>query len=162
MQVCFECSGADRRGRRPSKGDQQGACARIPAPRTQHAATIDRYLDAYGDTDETSRRTKVAETFSDEATFADPPFEATGVDEITASFGAVLSQFPGHTFARTSDVDVHHAAGRYTWQLTGTHGEIAVAGMDFVRFAEDGRLDSVVGFFGEVPPVDSGSPETRA
>jgi hypothetical protein len=37
---------------------------------------------------------------------------------------------------------------RFGWQLTGPDGTVTVAGIDVGTLAADGRLQSVVGFFG--------------
>jgi len=115
--------------------------------------TIDRYLDAYGDPDETTRRAKIDEVFAADATLSDPPFSATGADELHGAFGAVQAQFPGHPFRRTSAVDTHNGAARYSWALVNPDGEPALAGADFVLLAPDGRLARVVGFFGDPEPL---------
>ena len=118
-------------------------------------ATIDTYLAAYGETDPASRRRLLEQSFAPSATLADPPFDATGLDAIDATFAAVQGQFPGHTFRRTSAVDSHHGAARYGWELVGTDGAVAVAGVDFVRLGNDGLLVQVAGFFGPLPELAS-------
>lgn len=65
-------------------------------------------------------------------------------------FAAVQAQFPRNAFRRTSIVDQHHDAARYEWELVAPDGTISVTGTDFVRLASDGRLATVVGFFGPV------------
>ena len=60
----------------------------------------------------------------------------------------VLTHYAGHTFRRTTKVDAHHGYARYGWELVGPDGAVAVAGTDVARFAADGRLAQVVGFFG--------------
>ncbi|MGA9278409.1 nuclear transport factor 2 family protein [Ilumatobacter sp.] len=117
-------------------------------------STIDRYLDAYGETDADRRLQLISESFTPDATLADPPLDAAGHDGLSAMFAAVQSQFPGHTFMRTSAVDEHHGAARYEWSLAGPDGTVAVIGNDFVRFGSDGKLASVVGFFGPIPTID--------
>ncbi len=114
-------------------------------------SVIDRYLSAYGEPDEALRSVMVADCFAADATLADPPFLATGHNEIVGAFGAVQAQFPGHAFARTSAVDEHHGVARYDWSLVGPDGTSAVSGTDFVRFDGSERIASVVGFFGDLP-----------
>lgn len=116
------------------------------------ATIIDTYLLAYGEPEETQRRTLIASCFTPDATLADPPLEGAGHDGLNELFATVQQHFPAHTFARTSDVDEHHGTARYEWELRSTEGVVAVAGTDFVTFAGDGKIRSVVGFFGPIPP----------
>lgn len=117
----------------------------------EHTTLIDTYLEAYGEPDDARRAELVARVFSATATLADPPFAATGHAELAGTFGAVLAQFPGHRFTRTSAIDEHHDTARYGWALTGPDGAVAVAGMDVVRFGDDGLIADVTGFFGDLP-----------
>lgn len=109
---------------------------------------VDSYLYAYGESDGVRRRELIVGAFIENATMADPPVAASGYDGIDAMFAAVQAQFPGNAFRRTSVIDQHHDAARYEWELVAPDGTIGVAGTDFVRLAADGRLASVVGFFG--------------
>ena len=115
---------------------------------------IDRYLDAYGETDTDRRRQLISSVFTTDATLADPPLDAAGHDGLSDMFAAVQAQFPGHTFTRTSSVDEHHGAARYQWSLTAPDGTVAVTGTDFARFGADNKLTSVVGFFGPIPQLE--------
>lgn len=118
---------------------------------TTTTSIIDRYLDAYGQPDTTSRRELIADAFSADAALADPPFETSGHEGLDATFAAVQAQFPGNSFRRTSGIDEHHGWARYDWELVAPDGTVSVAGTDTVRFAPDGRIAAVVGFFGAVP-----------
>jgi hypothetical protein len=109
--------------------------------------TIDAYLQAYSEPDDDRRRELIERAFAPDATLADPPFDAAGHDALHATFGAVLDQYPRHRFRRVSDVDAHHDAARYRWQMVGPDGTIAFAGTDVVRFDDAGKIASVVGFF---------------
>lgn len=117
-------------------------------------AIVDTYLDAYGEAAADRRRQLISEAFTSDATVADPPLAASGHDGLSEMFATVQGQFPGHTFSRTSNVDEHHGVARYEWSLAAPDGSVAVTGTDFVRVAPDGRLASVVGFFGPVPDRD--------
>ena len=114
--------------------------------------TIDTYLEAYGEADPARRAELTARSWSEEGRLSDPPMEARGHDDLDAMFAAVQTQFPGHTFRRTSAVDAHHGVARYGWDLVGPDGTVAVAGMDVAVPGDDGRLVRVAGFFGDLPP----------
>lgn len=121
---------------------------------TTTAQLVDNYLTAYGEPDAARRRDLIAAAFADDATLADPPFDAYGHDGIDGVFASVQSQFPDNTFRRTSGVDEHHGAARYSWELVAADGSITVAGTDYVRLTDDGRIAAVVGFFGQVPDLE--------
>ncbi len=116
---------------------------------------IDGHLFAYGDPDRARRRDAVARLWTADGRLIDPPLAASGHAEIVAQSDALLSQFPGHTFRRSSGVDVHHDQARYAWRLVNASGETALEGVDFARVTPDGRLASVTGFFGPLPTLEA-------
>jgi len=67
---------------------------------------------------------------------------------------AIQTQFPGQRFRRQSGIDTHHDQVRFAWDLAAPDGGVTVAGLDVGVVADDGRLVSITGFFGE-PPEDS-------
>ncbi|MDQ0041361.1 hypothetical protein [Variovorax boronicumulans] len=81
----------------------------------------------------------------------------TGPDELAAVILNLHASSPGALLVQTSQLDVHHAAGRFAWQLKsptridsdGTARALDVEGLDYVEFSEDGsRILKIVGFFG--------------
>lgn len=121
---------------------------------TELATTIDRHLEGYAEPDPERRRRLLAESWAEEGELLDPPLEATGIDSIAGLVDSVLTHFPNHRFRRTSAVDEHHDRARYAWDLVAPDGTVAVSGLDVVQ-VRDGRLVSVVGFFGDLAPVDA-------
>jgi hypothetical protein len=109
---------------------------------------VDTWLAAYCEPDEGRRAQLVAQVWAPDGELVDPPLAGAGHGTLVALAGAVLGQFPRHTFQRTSPIDAHHAYARYSWQLVAPDGEVAVAGLDVVEFGPDGKLRKVVGFFG--------------
>ena len=59
---------------------------------TTSTETIDTYLAAYGEPDPDRRRELIVAAFADGGVLADPPFVATGHDELHATFAAVQEQ----------------------------------------------------------------------
>jgi hypothetical protein len=110
---------------------------------------IDRYLAAYGDPDKTRRTLAVS------GELIDPPLTATGHAQIVAQSDALLSQFPGHRFRRSSGVDAHHGFARYAWQLISPADVVVLEGFDVAQTNDQGKLQRVVGFFGPLPTLDS-------
>ena len=112
---------------------------------------VDTHLAAYGNPDKAARDAAIAEVWAADGAVVDPPLTGEGHAGISDLAAAVQSQFAGHTFRRTSDIDTHHDVARYAWELVGPDGTVAVSGLD-VAVVADGRLQRIAGFFGELAP----------
>ena len=116
-------------------------------------STIDRHLAGYCEPEADRRLELLASAWAEEGTLVDPPFDGTGPVAIAALVDTVLEHYAGHTFRRTTAVDVHHSYARYGWELVAPDGTVAVGGTDFVTVEDDGRIRGIVGFFGDLTPV---------
>jgi len=54
-------------------------------------------------------------------------------------------------FTLLGPVDAHHRQARFTWGLGPAGAEPLVIGFDVAAAAEDGRLQTVLGFLDKVP-----------
>lgn len=111
-------------------------------------ALVDAHLAAYCEPDATARREAIQAIWNASGRLVDPPMESAGRAGIADQAATLLAQFPGHTFHRTTDVDLHHGFARYGWALRNPWGEAVLEGQDFVVQDVDGFLLTVVGFFG--------------
>src|SRR6478609_6101285 len=109
---------------------------------------IDRHLAAYCDPDAARRAEAIREIWTANGRLVDPPLEARGHQGIADQAATLLSQFPQHSFERSTAVDAHHNFLRYGWRLRGPDGTAVLEGVDFAELDVDGRLARVVGFFG--------------
>ncbi len=116
--------------------------------------TVDTYLEAYSEPDTERRNELLERVFAADGQLIDPPLDASGRQGISDMVGAVLGQFPGHRFRRTSGIDSHHNAARYGWELVAPDGSVTLAGMDVALLDGNGRLQRVTGFFGDLPAND--------
>jgi hypothetical protein len=114
---------------------------------------IDANLTAYGNPDAASRQAQLAAVWTADGSLIDPPIDGTGLAGIDQMMAAVQGQFPGHTFRRTSAIDTHHGLARYSWELVGGDGAVALTGLDVAEVTADGKLARVVGFLGDLQPV---------
>jgi hypothetical protein len=113
---------------------------------------IDRYIDAWNETDPAQRRALIAQTWTDDATYIDPLVIAEGRDAIAATIAAVQEQFPGFTFRLAGRPDTHHNLARFTWELTpSADAEPLVVGFDVAVLSDNGRLQAVHGFLDKAP-----------
>ena len=97
-----------------------------------------------------SAPTSASDVFADDGRLVDPLIDAVGPEQIAAAIGGLRDQMPGHSLARTTAVDAHHDQARFGWTVNGPDGTVAVAGIDVVTFDPDGRIQTAIGFFGDV------------
>ena len=116
---------------------------------------VDRYVDAWNEPDAAQRIALVEQAFVPDGRYCDPLSDVAGVAEFAAMVEGVRAQFPGYQLRRTSPVDQHHDQVRFEWQLAAPDGTVAVAGVDYVALATDGRFRSVGGFFGTSVPAEA-------
>jgi hypothetical protein len=117
-------------------------------PTTTLAVAIDAHLAGYCEPDAARRADLLASAWADDGTLVDPPFDGQGLEAIAGMADVLLHHYAGHTFRRTTAVDVHHTFARYGWELIGPDGAVAVDGTDFVELDAAGRIHRIVGFFG--------------
>lgn len=113
---------------------------------TDHTALADRYIEMWNETDPARRRAIIARTWAEDGRYVDPLQSGDGPAGIDAMVQALQERFPGHRFRRTSDVDAHNGAVRFSWEMAPEDGEALAAGVDFGLLAEDGRLHTLTGF----------------
>ena len=111
--------------------------------------TIDRYIVMFNEGDDAARAQQAHTVFVDDGRLVDPLIEAAGPEPIATAIGGLRDQMPGHSLTRTTAVDAHHTHARFGWTVNGPDGTVAVAGIDVVTFAPDGRIQTAIGFFGD-------------
>jgi hypothetical protein len=116
---------------------------------TNIETTIDHYLASWNEPDAGARTEQSRAVWADDGRLVDPLIDAVGPEAIAAAIGELQGQMPGHSLTRTTVVDAHHAHARFGWAVTGPDGTVAVAGIDVVTVAADGRIQTAIGFFGE-------------
>jgi hypothetical protein len=112
---------------------------------TNITATVEQYIATWNEADPERRRALAAQVWTDDGSYVDPLMEGEGPEAIAAMIGAAQAQFPGHRFELSAGPDAHNDVVRFTWNLVGADGPVAV-GQDFATVAEDGRFKTVTGF----------------
>jgi hypothetical protein len=112
--------------------------------------TIDQYLATWNEPDGAARAEQARAIWASDGRLVDPLLDAVGPDAIAAAIGGLRDQMPGHSLTMTTALDVHHDHARFGWQVSAPDGTVAVAGVDVVTFAPDGRMQSAISFFGDL------------
>jgi SnoaL-like domain len=115
---------------------------------------IDAYCAAWSEPDADHRREILAAVWADSATYTDPTVELSGVDALIVHIGKVLARRPGAKVARTSAVDAHHGLARFAWRVVQADGSLLPEGIDLATVSDDGKIQSIAGFFGPLRPRD--------
>ena len=118
---------------------------------SDHTALVERYIDAWNETDASARRALVATVFAPDATYVDPVMRGDGHDAIDALIAGVHERFPGFRFALARAVESQPGYARFAWRLGPPDGPALIEGSDFARFDADGRVSAVWGFIDRVP-----------
>jgi SnoaL-like protein len=114
---------------------------------------VERYLAIWNETNAEARRAAVVDFWTEDGRYVDPLSDVEGHEQISALIGGVQHQVPGHVFRLVDGaVDAHHNVARFQWELVPTGGGEALAiGFDVAVTAEDGRVESVLGFLDKAP-----------
>ncbi len=119
------------------------------------ALNIKQIIDAYGaawlEEDPVKRLGLLQTAWSEDGVYQDPGADVAGRQALSDHIGGFHKKTPGERIVITGGVDCHHGKLRFTWKMVTAAGATAVEGMDFGTLADDGRLASIVGFFG--PPA---------
>lgn len=119
---------------------------------TDIETAIDRYVATWNEADGAARAKQARALWADNGRLVDPLIDAVGPDAIAAAIGQLRDQMPGHVLTRTTVVDKHHDQARFSWTVSAADGTVAVAGTDVVTFTAGGRMQSAIGFFGDLAP----------
>jgi hypothetical protein len=121
------------------------------AANTATDATIEAYVATWNETDAARRQAGIARAWAADGRYRDPLMASDGHAAIDAMLAGVQAKFPGFVLRRTSKVDAHNGAARFTWSLGPASGPSVVEGVDFCELTPDGRLVEVVGFIDKMP-----------
>ena len=114
-------------------------------------STIEAYVATWNETDPARRRAGIARAWAEAGRYRDPVMASDGHAGMDAMLAGVQAKFPGFVLRRTSKVDAHNGAARFTWSLGPAAGPSVVEGVDFCELTPDGQLIEVVGFIDKMP-----------
>jgi hypothetical protein len=138
------------------------AMAEPAKPLTPDSVVTD-YCTAWSVADRSARDRLLARVWAADGVYSDPtPTLAKGRAVLSEVIAAFQRHYPGAHF-RCSAPQMHHRAMRVTWILFGPDGAQVTHGLDIYDMARDGRIQRIVGFFGEPPtPIVPAKPSATA
>jgi hypothetical protein len=119
---------------------------------------IDRYCDAWTETDPTRRSELLDAVWAVDATYTDPNVTALGKTELLAHIAKIQAGRPGARVRRMTVIDEHHEVLRFEFGVVGPEGAVLRHGTDIAFLdASRARLQRVIGFFGGLAPLRNDS-----
>jgi hypothetical protein len=117
---------------------------------TDPTQIVDRYLEAFNETDAARRRELVEAIFTEESTYTDPQVQLRGPAEVDGFIAQTQGQFPGFTFRLGGPLDAHHEQMRFQWHAGPDEAPDQFIGFDVI-VTNDGRIRDVYGFVDAAP-----------
>jgi uncharacterized protein YndB with AHSA1/START domain len=109
---------------------------------------VDRWFAAWGELDADKRVALLSDCATPEVTFRDDFGATVGLDELSQHIAAVHRHMPGTRIARAGEVKQCQGAALVRWQATAEDGRTLGGGANAIELAPDGRIRSLVGFWG--------------
>ena len=118
-----------------------------PTHSTQHCEQIwQQYCTAWTAIPAQQRQHLIQQATAPHITYTDKLAHITGHAALTKHMEMFQSQAAGASFT-TNKLTLHHQCGQAQYTMLDGSGRAVFDGVDFIEFAEDGRLCKVVGFF---------------
>jgi hypothetical protein len=114
------------------------------------ATAFDHYWRMWNETDPSLVRGHLDRAVSSDFVFCDPLHHHVGRAALEENVHGFRAEHPRARFVIGTGVDHHHNRYRYAWHLT-VRGRVFVTGLDVATLGEDGLLDRIDGFFGDLP-----------
>jgi len=115
---------------------------------------VDAYCAVWCEPDATIREHKLAAVWAQTGTYSDPTVDSLKSEQLLAHIAKVLARRLGARVLRTSAVDQHRRQARFAWDVELTDGATLPESVDLLELDVDGRIKTVVGFFGPLASDD--------
>ena len=117
------------------------------------AEVVAAYGSAWAEPDDDKRRAILESAWAEDGTYLDPTARADGREALVKHIAGFRATFVGHEINIASGVDAHDSFLRFAWTMVDPNGAQIMEGVDFGELDGDGKLKSIVGFFGPWPDV---------
>lgn len=122
-------------------------------PDTALTDVVEAYLATWNEADPAARLALIERVWAEGARHVDPLADARGNAAIDEMISGLREQFPGHRIVRTTGIDSHNELFRFGWAAVAPDGAAVMAGTDVCIRAEDGRVQAIAGFIGDLPDL---------
>jgi hypothetical protein len=114
------------------------------------AAVVATYVQAWHERDEAVRRRLLEQSWADDGVYTDPNTTIEGRDALVDAIAKFHEQRPDVRIEVRSPIDGFGPHFRFVWATVDSAGAVR-DGIDVGRLDRDGRIESIIGFFGVVP-----------
>jgi uncharacterized protein YndB with AHSA1/START domain len=114
---------------------------------TNAADAIDHWFAAWSEPDQSTREREVAALASPAVQFRDRFSLVEGLDDLLPHLVAVHRFMPGMRIARQGDVQQSHGMAIAPWVARSADGQERGKGTNVFTFDQDGRIETVTGFW---------------
>ena len=109
------------------------------------------YVQAWHERDETTRRRLLEQSWAEDGVYTDPDSTIEGRAALIEAIADFHQRRPDVRIEVRSPVDGFGRHFRFVWATVDGDDEVLREGIDVGQLDEDGRITSIVGFFGIVP-----------
>lgn len=104
------------------------------------------YQAAWSGLSDSERQAMLDQSVAPDCVYTDPASVSRGHGELTAKMQATQRNFPGAVF-RNEKFLQHHGQAISHWTMLDRTGTAIFTGTSYARYADDGRLAQLAGFF---------------
>jgi hypothetical protein len=116
------------------------------------AELVSAYVRAWHERDQATRRRLLEETWADDGVYTDPGGTIEGREALIEAIVDFQERRPDVRIEVRSRVDAFGVHFRFVWATVDGAGEVLREGVDVGQLDDDGRIVSIIGFFGLMPP----------
>jgi len=114
--------------------------------------SFDHYWSMWNEADLSAVRGHLDQAVTEDFIFCDPIHYHVGRDALEKNVRGFRTEYPEAAFAMATGIDSHHNRYRYEWHFTH-RGRLLVKGFDVVTTADNGLIERIDGFFGDLPDL---------
>ncbi len=112
---------------------------------------VSTYVRAWHERDEAPRRRLLEQSWAEAGVYADPNSTIEGRDALVEAIADFHKNRPDVRIEVRSRIDAFGRHFRFVWATVDGSGEVLREGIDVGQIDDDGRIVSILGFFGITP-----------
>lgn len=125
-----------------------GACAALSDPED----VVRVYGSAWNEPDAEKRLCALTRSLTESATYIDPTIDTSSREGLADAIGQFLRTTPDASIVTTSGLDARRGELRFRWEFRAS-GATVIRGVDYMELADDGRIESIRGYWEPLPTV---------